>query len=587
MSFKKAIQQFNEVKEPITYPIPGEIGITIDGQRVTEVPTRGQFVYVRIRSDLSEVIQAFNDKVFPGYGLPVIIKWQNNRYEVIGRDVQRYPEWEEGNPFIARHGETHSLDKEGGNIGSDPVWVYPYQFMPSLVVPFNSDIAKNVYINPSPVLASGEWKYLGNTGTPDLLPYRPYSGSSLVLISFDTVSGNPALFASTGTYIPNNVTGSNQFVDYLPAVDPSIYIPLSYVKLVSGTSNIGWENLYDVRQFFAPNPTGSSYLNVNGAYPISRIETEGATFSSTGTVAFLEFIGGSGISGSFGNPFVSFEIDGTLETGTSMALPYLVSSDYDAEYAYLYLEYLGITGTTKVDIKKNGISIFTGGYTLDIPYSFTGSWIRAVPYYNSYVTGDIFTLDILQKADGVYGLRTLVTPVASSPGGGITVEEVDGNPSVSKVTKIIVPNDTVKSNGGGQITLYPFPNIEVLNITTAAKTTTSASYVDHDATNSILSFTKLSDDTDVLINLFMSMYSTAVYTILWLGVYDGTNDHDVVKFSFNTANTHLQTAGVQKITGLTAGSYTFKLRWKRISGAGTIVTDANDHISMSAQEVQG
>ena len=160
----------------------GEIGLFRNGKRYTTVPNRGSFVYVTLRSNLSEPIQAYNDKVFPGYGIPVLVQWKNNRYEVIGRDSQRYPEWEEGNPQIAKHGDTHSLDKDGGRLGTDPVWVYPYQFMPSLVSPFPTNGAQNVYIHPHPILENGQWRYIGNTGTSSFAPYRPHSGSVLVLL---------------------------------------------------------------------------------------------------------------------------------------------------------------------------------------------------------------------------------------------------------------------------------------------------------------------------------------------------------------------------------------------------------------------
>lgn len=251
MSLGRSLFNYDKTIQKTDILIPGEIGTVLNGRRITEVPNRGQFVYVRLRSNQSEVIQAFNDKVFPGYGIPVLVKWNNTRYEVVARDTQRYPEWEAENPQIAKHGATHSLDKENDRVGTDPVWVYPYQFMPSLVSPFPTNGVQNVYIHPHTILENGQWRYIGNTGTSSFAPYRPHSGSVLVLVTIDNQSGNPSLFATTGSYIPNSITGTSQFVPYLPEVDKTRYLPLSYIQLQSGTSSITWDNIYDVRQFLS------------------------------------------------------------------------------------------------------------------------------------------------------------------------------------------------------------------------------------------------------------------------------------------------------------------------------------------------
>jgi len=46
-----SLQEFHNSFEQ-AYPIlPGEIGISLGGKRLTEVPGRGQFVFVRLRSN--------------------------------------------------------------------------------------------------------------------------------------------------------------------------------------------------------------------------------------------------------------------------------------------------------------------------------------------------------------------------------------------------------------------------------------------------------------------------------------------------------------------------------------------------------
>lgn len=433
-----ALSKYDKSIEKSGERIPGEMGITISGRQYTEVPNRGHFVYVRLRSNLSEVIQAYNDKVFPGYGIPVIVKWKNSRYEVIERDSQRYPEWEAGNPYIARHGDTHSMDKDGNRLGTDPVWVYPYQFMPSLVSPFNANGVFNVYIHPFSLNYGGEWKFTGNTGTSSFAPYRPTSGSCVILVSIDVVSGNPYLVSSTGTYVPTTATGTPQLISYLPNVDRSRYIPLSVIRVESGTSSIGWENIYDVRQFVSYIPT----LQVNSTTEISNLQFSGLTVVSTGTVAFVSSSGGGGTTGGYG--VYTFDIAGTLETGTSSSQPWLVTDPATISKAYLYCETKGITGSTIIDVLKNGVSIFTGS-PLTLPFNSTGTWVSLIPYYSNFVQGDIITTNVQQKATGA-GNAKVVLSAGLQIGSGLSLS--DGSQSLSGIQSLLLSGLLLSNLGG-------------------------------------------------------------------------------------------------------------------------------------------
>ena len=129
------------------------------------------------------------------------------------------------------------------------------------------------------------------------------------------------------------------------------------------------------------------------------------------------------------------------------------------------------------------------------------------------------------------------------------------------------------------------PVIGVTSIVAASKTTTSSSYVDHDAVNSKLVFEKLNAETSVLILIDFSLYTTVASVTGTIGINDGTNDIDVIPFTINPANQHTSVSGGKKISGLATGTYTFNLRWKRNSGTGTFTTDAGDRVYISAQEV--
>lgn len=280
---KRELEKFDRTLKKEYVEIPGEMGSYIKGKKTVEVPDRVGYVYVKLRTNLSEIIQAFNDRVSPSYGLAVIVRREGNKYIVDRRDVGRYENWEDKNKYVPRHGDTHSFDLDGSNIGADPVWVYPYQFMPSLVSPFGVKGAENVFIYPYSYLHGGVWHYSGNTGTTSLLNYRPTSGSSVVLITLDTVSGNPHLFASTGTYIPSSVTGTASFIPYLPSYADTQYLPLSFATLTSGTFGVNWNNLHDVRQLAGGGmATSIDWFNIQNT-PTEIFEDLSSQITGTGT----------------------------------------------------------------------------------------------------------------------------------------------------------------------------------------------------------------------------------------------------------------------------------------------------------------
>lgn len=260
---RQALIEQKQSTEQVNQKIPGLLGIPLDGQRRVEVPGRNAFVYVRLRNNTSEVIQAYNNKVAIAYNLPVLVHRVGGRYEVFGVDTERYDNnWSSFAPFLPRHGNTHSLPDDlstGG--GGDIVWVYPRQIMPALVFPSGSLGAPNVLIAPYTLKKDdGSWMYVGNTGTPSFLPYRPATGTQAVmaLVYLDSVSGNPQIIVGSGTYFSNTLTGTSQIVPYIPSLTNPSHIPLAAIRLITGTNRIGWDNIYDARQWIHVTPTGSA-----------------------------------------------------------------------------------------------------------------------------------------------------------------------------------------------------------------------------------------------------------------------------------------------------------------------------------------
>lgn len=257
----KALKEQRKKTEQFKRPIWGTLGIKLNGFQLVDVPNRPSFVYVQLEDNPNENIQAFNNRVAPSYGLPVILKRDGTRYIVTDVDTARYQNnWPNNAPFLPRHGPTHSFDPDTGG-GADMVWVFSKQFMPLLVYPSGSNSGPTVLISPHVLLtSSGTFSYVGNTGVPNLTTYLPTGGGAIMaLIYLDKNTGNPGIIINSGSNFSSLFTTAAQVTPYIPALtSPATQIPLGAVRLVTGTSILDWSYIYDVRQFVQAQSTGTS-----------------------------------------------------------------------------------------------------------------------------------------------------------------------------------------------------------------------------------------------------------------------------------------------------------------------------------------
>lgn len=225
--------------------IPALMGTPLNGEEVVEVPNRPNFVYCRLRDNQSELIQAFNRSVAPVYNLPVLIRrdeFDPSRYEVVDIDRGRYDNWG-GSSFVPKHAGQHMFNPDAP--GGDIVWAYDRQLMPLLVHPSGTAGACNVVIEPDVYYQDGQWKYGGGTGTGDLCALKPTDGTAkMVLVYLD--SNSVPQFA-VGSSFPSTNTGTVQVLPYVPTLPSTSALPLAWIRLVSGTSRILWDNIYDAR----------------------------------------------------------------------------------------------------------------------------------------------------------------------------------------------------------------------------------------------------------------------------------------------------------------------------------------------------
>ena len=297
--------------------ISGVLGITINGKKTVEVSGREGYVFVRLRGSMSELIQAYNSTVSPIYDLPVLVTRAGNRYAIYGRDIERYNDWGTSS-YLPRHGLQHSFDTDNGG-GGDIAWIYPRQFMPMLSFPSGSNGAPNVLISQYVLQNSdGTFKTIGSTGTTNITIHNPTGSSAVMgLVFIDSISGNPGLIINSGSYFSSSITGSADVVPYIPALTNPDHIPDSAIRLVSGTSVLTWDNIYDIRQFFKVPSTGSAgsttYITNAGVV----VQDEG---NPVGTGTTINFVGdnvSATINGSVVRVFVTGSIGGsTINTGT-------------------------------------------------------------------------------------------------------------------------------------------------------------------------------------------------------------------------------------------------------------------------------
>lgn len=360
----KSLKVQKSQTEQVKLTIYGSLGIFLGGQKVIQVPNRQGYVYVRLRDNQNEVIQAFNNKVAASYDLPVIVVREGGRYIVQQYNSQRYQNNAQNSaPFLPGHGTQHSFPRGGG---ADVTWIYSQQFMPALVFP-ESTTGTTVRIDRYPLLnPNGQWIYAGGTGTQNILQYLPTTGSSslMTLVYMDALTGNPGILVGSGSYFPANITGS--IYPYIPSPS-STQIPLAGVLLNTGTQRITWDNIYDVRQWIHATPSGTSsggggggidtigfvgqnkgiylatgtVLNVNGTRLIMSVS--GTVFNLTNSPDPYDNIGIYGLSGTTG-----------LGTGTSISFGNGIISSITGTTLYVSAHFG--TGTNQVASGDRGVT---------------------------------------------------------------------------------------------------------------------------------------------------------------------------------------------------------------------------------------
>ena len=339
---KKAVKGFDKKKSDEPNLIPAILGFRLQGQNRVEVPNRDGYVYARISDNLSETIQAYNDQVAPVYGLAVLLfrdKKDRGRYKVYGRDLGRYQDWG-STTYVPRHGNSHSFIAGGGG---DVIWVYSQQFMPLLAIPSGTNGSNTILIYPYSYNYLSQWKQFAVSTSTNLFTYKPTGTSARMVLVYLNQDTN-ALGYSAGAFFSATLTGTSDVIPYLPSPSSS-QIPIAGVRLLSGTSSLVWENLYDVRPFFtAAGGGGGAGLNAvrifdDSAFIVSGTSISfdnGLSVSVTGTTAYINNTGAGATGTIFGGFPSNHPVFGSPDGG-------LIS-----DINYLYYETGIVTGNSRL-----------------------------------------------------------------------------------------------------------------------------------------------------------------------------------------------------------------------------------------------
>jgi hypothetical protein len=386
--FERAWKSALDQKKDKPRLFKGLLGAYVDGVATVQVAERPDFVYVRLRGGTSEVIQAFNDSVAEVFDLPVLII-RDERFRGIwridGRDIGQYGDWN-GASYLPPHGLTHSFTASEANAGSDPVWVFKRQFMPFLPRPITTGGQNAIYIDSDYYYWEGRYRYWPGSGTANLLNYKPTGGGAgrFVTVYMDGDLGIPEYLVGPEfslIFPPPDPT------EMILVPDPDQGIPICAVSLQTGTENIGWQEIYDLRLTPSILPsTGSSV----------HIYDEGA---SLGQVTSMDFVGPNVeaiVSGSYAWISITGSVGGG-GTGSSIALydddsslgiiSNLVAADGVQAVVSGTFGYLSVTGTV-AGSTATGSSIYLLVGIPEPVTSITGQYWRT-PGGRAYATGSL------------------------------------------------------------------------------------------------------------------------------------------------------------------------------------------------------
>jgi hypothetical protein len=251
---RRAVDKLQAAKQDRIEELPGLVGITINGIEVVNVPNRDSWIYVRVRNNLSEPLQVYNDAVNPVYGLAIKIirETGDSFYRVKGRNVKVYETWG-GLPTAGYPVHASSHEANPSDPGNDIVHVYKPQIYPLALSPMHTGTSVEGKIRSDFYVHDDELHYWPGSGTVDLTAAKPTSDARkrFLTVSLDGDLGIP--YYTTGELFVD--LGISNYLPHINIPDLDRYIPLGAVLLHSGSNTINDSDIIDIRPLFHTHPS--------------------------------------------------------------------------------------------------------------------------------------------------------------------------------------------------------------------------------------------------------------------------------------------------------------------------------------------
>lgn len=575
--------------------------------------TNNSRIYVTIQKT-GQVIQAKNNKCPNRLRFPVWIGIpENSRVPHVLESRDLHPQT--AFPEVPEH--NHTIFES-----DNPTWVRREQVLDGLPMPIGG---MEIRIHNYPAYVDGTFVTVHKVF--DMSTYVPASGARWVNVEVDAdgdISYVPGdSFASRDFLAPSAIpvtpanrkllfslkTYASQTGVTYTRIDSDIFDPrFSGMSSGGGTAlAVDWDDILDKPLVFPPDLEYVVGRYISNAPPDEN-DDEGEGYrkldlwldQSTGIwyicidnaegAAVWQTVG----EGGGGSGDLIFQVEGGLSVMNSAAQPILITKDTTISAVYLYCETTGASGQTTIDVTLNDVyesSIFDDVYPVlpILPYDDANGWVKIVPTVTEFSEGDVLKLNIEEIADGAQNMVVVLQVSGSGGGGSFNLTVTDGVTTISPTGIITVEGAELSDEGGGEakIVVSPIPDIPSITVTPSGTlTTTSSSFADVDGANMEITITKRMADTDILIDFRGALYSTGANTDVEFALREGSTDHVCHYRYINQANTWIECSSLLRVTGLSAGSKTFRLRWRRVSGSGTLTTTNIGRFYLSAQEVQ-
>ncbi len=394
------IKRLSETKQDALSAFPAKLG---DG--TGKVIAGAGLVYVRIANMISV---AACTNIPPVTDLDVWVGYdplQRNVLRVLGqREAIGNREYA---PGVAAHAAMHEFLGDGPLGGTDVIKVRLQQFMPLAVLPYDNNMRVIVY--PGVVWLNGEYKLIGDINSygkpvPKIIDfgeyYSPDDGKEMFYLIGIDYEGKIQVIAGNQKDI-----GQLTLAD-IPETTNTIIYHLAAVRRVRNMGIVINRESSDIVDLRFPMPHTHTVFTQNrhGFVPAPG-NALGRVLLDTGEWGYVS-------SGSGG---IDFYVDGVLAVVNGAAY-YIVPKDMQIGDVYVYCQTSGTAGSTIIDIKRNGTSIFT---TLpEVAYNAPIGMISATPSVSDFQAGDRLRLDIVQTAEGAANLAVAISGSVSGGGGG-------------------------------------------------------------------------------------------------------------------------------------------------------------------------